>query len=132
MDEIVYSRLDRIGLLDEVRDRLDIPATALSGDQQQRLCIARATAVNRDVILLDEPCSSLDPIATARIEELMEELQEKCTIVSVCHNMEQTARASQRTALFHLGALVGWGDTERIFTSPTDERTQGCITDRYG
>jgi phosphate transport system ATP-binding protein len=132
LDEIVYTCLDRTGLLDEVRDRLDTPGTALSGGQQQRLCIARAIAVNPDVILMDEPCSALDPIATARIEELMEELQKNYTIVIVTHNMQQAARVSQRTAFFHLGNLVEWGNTEKIFTSPSDERTQGYITGRYG
>ncbi|MDH3240266.1 MAG: phosphate ABC transporter ATP-binding protein PstB [Alphaproteobacteria bacterium] len=132
MDEIVYSSLERTGLLDEVSDRLDTPGTALSGGQQQRLCIARAIAVNPDVILMDEPCSALDPIATARIEELMEELQKNYTIVIVTHNMQQAARVSQRTAFFHLGTLVEWGNTEQIFTSPSDERTQGYITGRYG
>jgi len=132
LDEIVYTCLDRTGLLEEVRDRLDTPGTALSGGQQQRLCIARAIAVNPDVILMDEPCSALDPIATARIEELMEELQKNYTIVIVTHNMQQAARVSQRTAFFHLGNLVEWGDTAQIFTSPSDERTQGYITGRYG
>jgi phosphate transport system ATP-binding protein len=132
LDEIVYSCLARTGLLEEVEDRLDTPGTALSGGQQQRLCIARAIAVNPDVILMDEPCSALDPIATARIEELMEELQENYTIVIVTHNMQQAARVSQRTAFFHLGTLVEWGSTEQIFTSPSDERTQGYITGRYG
>jgi phosphate transport system ATP-binding protein len=132
LDEIVYTCLDNAGLLDEVRDRLDTPGTALSGGQQQRLCIARAIAVSPDVILMDEPCSALDPIATARVEELMEELQKNYTIVIVTHNMQQAARVSQRTAFFHLGNLVEWGDTEQIFTSPSDERTQGYITGRYG
>ncbi len=132
LDEIVYSCLGRTGLLEEVEDRLDTPGTTLSGGQQQRLCIARAIAVSPDVILMDEPCSALDPIATARIEELMEELQANYTIVIVTHNMQQAARVSQRTAFFHLGTLVEWGSTEQIFTSPADERTQGYITGRYG
>ena len=132
LDEIVYSCLDRTGLLNEVRDRLTEPGTSLSGGQQQRLCIARAIAVSPDVILMDEPCSALDPIATARIEELMEELRKNYTIVIVTHNMQQAARVSQRTAFFHLGTLVEWGQTEQIFTSPVDERTQGYITGRYG
>ncbi len=132
LDEIVYSCLERTGLLGEVRDRLTEPGTSLSGGQQQRLCIARAIAVSPDVILMDEPCSALDPIATARVEELMEELRENYTIVIVTHNMQQAARVSQRTAFFHLGTLVEWGQTEQIFTSPVDERTQGYITGRYG
>jgi phosphate transport system ATP-binding protein len=132
LDEIVYSCLERTGLLGEVRDRLDAPGTSLSGGQQQRLCIARAIAVSPDVILMDEPCSALDPIATARVEELMEELRRNYTIVIVTHNMQQAARVSQHTAFFHLGTLVEWGATEQIFTSPSDERTQGYITGRYG
>ncbi len=132
LDEIVYSCLERTGLLGEVRDRLDAPGTSLSGGQQQRLCIARAIAVSPEVILMDEPCSALDPIATARVEELMEELRRNYTIVIVTHNMQQAARVSQHTAFFHLGTLVEWGATEQIFTSPSDERTQGYITGRYG
>jgi phosphate transport system ATP-binding protein len=132
LDEIVYSCLGKTGLLDEVRDRLDDPGTSLSGGQQQRLCIARAIAVNPEIILMDEPCSALDPIATARIEELMEELRAHYTIVIVTHNMQQAARVSQNTAFFHLGEVVEWGTTENIFTSPQDERTQGYITGRYG
>jgi phosphate transport system ATP-binding protein len=132
LDEIVYSCLDRTGLLGEVRDRLQESGTSLSGGQQQRLCIARAIAVGPDVILMDEPCSALDPIATARIEELMEELRKNYTIVIVTHNMQQAARVSQRTAFFHLGTLVECGQTEQIFTSPVDDRTQGYITGRYG
>jgi phosphate transport system ATP-binding protein len=106
--------------------------TGLSGGQQQRLCIARAIAVNPEVILMDEPCSALDPIATARIEELIDELRENYTIIIVTHSMQQAARVSQRTAFFHLGVLVEFGDTERVFTSPRDERTQGYITGRFG
>jgi len=132
LDEIVYSCLGKTGLLDEVRDRLDDPGTSLSGGQQQRLCIARAIAVNPEIILMDEPCSALDPIATARIEELMEELRAHYTIVIVTHNMQQAARVSQNTVFFHLGEVVEWGTTENIFTSPQDERTQGYITGRYG
>ncbi len=132
LDEIVYSCLEKTGLLDEVRDRLDEPGTSLSGGQQQRLCIARAIAVNPEIILMDEPCSALDPIATARVEELMEELRALYTIVIVTHNMQQAARVSQNTAFFHLGKLVEWGATENIFTSPQDERTQGYITGRFG
>jgi phosphate transport system ATP-binding protein len=132
LDDIVQTCLARTGLLDEVSSRLHEPGTSLSGGQQQRLCIARAIAVSPDIILMDEPCSALDPIATARIEELMQELQENYTIVIVTHNMQQAARVSQRTAFFHLGTLVEWGLTEQIFTSPVDDRTQGYITGRYG
>ncbi|GIK99854.1 MAG: phosphate import ATP-binding protein PstB [Alphaproteobacteria bacterium] len=132
LDEIVQTSLERAGLWNEVKDRLADPGTGLSGGQQQRLCIARAIAVNPEVILMDEPCSALDPIATARIEELIDELRENFTIVIVTHSMQQAARVSQRTAFFHLGALVETGDTEEIFTSPKDERTQGYITGRFG
>jgi phosphate transport system ATP-binding protein len=132
LDEIVKVSLERAGLLDEVYDRMDEPGTSLSGGQQQRLCIARAIAVNPEVILMDEPCSALDPIATARIEELMDELRENYTIVIVTHAMQQAARVSQRTAFFHLGELAEYGSTERVFTRPKDERTQGYITGRFG
>ena len=132
MDEIVTTSLKKAGLWEEVNDRLDAPGTALSGGQQQRLCIARAIAVNPEVILMDEPCSALDPIATARIEELMDELRENYTIVIVTHSMQQAARVSQRTAFFHLGEIVEYGPTENVFTSPKDERTQGYITGRFG
>lgn len=132
LDEIVRSSLEKSGLLKEVEDRLDEPGTSLSGGQQQRLCIARAIAVSPDVILMDEPCSALDPIATARIEELIENLRERYTIVIVTHSMQQAARVSQRTAFFHLGTLVEVDDTEQMFTNPRDERTQGYITGRYG
>lgn len=132
LDEIVRSSLEKSGLLKEVEDRLDEPGTGLSGGQQQRLCIARAIAVSPDVILMDEPCSALDPIATARIEELIENLRERYTIVIVTHSMQQAARVSQRTAFFHLGNLVEVDDTEQMFTNPRDERTQGYITGRYG
>ena len=132
LDEIVMTSLEKAGLLDEVKDRLEEPGTGLSGGQQQRLCIARAIAVSPDVILMDEPCSALDPIATARIEELIENLRERYTIVIVTHSMQQAARVSQRTAFFHLGNLVEVGDTEQMFTNPSDERTQGYITGRYG
>ena len=108
------------------------PGTSLSGGQQQRLCIARAIAVSPEVILMDEPCSALDPIATARIEELIDELRENYTIVIVTHNMQQAARVSQRTAFFHLGQVVEMGDTVELFTNPQDERTQGYITGRFG
>lgn len=131
-EEIVTTSLEKAGLFDEVKDRLDEPGTGLSGGQQQRLCIARAIAVNPEVILMDEPCSALDPIATARIEELIDELREKYTIVIVTHSMQQAARVSQRTAFFHLGVLVEEGDTDQIFTRPNDERTQDYITGRFG
>ena len=132
LDEIVQRSLQRAGLWNEVKDRLREPGTGLSGGQQQRLCIARAIAVSPEVILMDEPCSALDPIATAHIEELIDELRENYTIVIVTHNMQQAARVSQRTAFFHLGEMVEVGDTETIFTNPRDERTQGYITGRYG
>jgi phosphate transport system ATP-binding protein len=128
----VQKSLQRAGLWNEVKDRLREPGTGLSGGQQQRLCIARAIAVSPEVILMDEPCSALDPIATAHIEELIDELRENYTIVIVTHNMQQAARVSQRTAFFHLGEMVEVGDTEGIFTNPRDERTQGYITGRYG
>ena len=132
LDEIVQVSLQRAGLWNEAKDRLQQPGTGLSGGQQQRLCIARAIAVSPEVILMDEPCSALDPIATAKIEELMDELRENYTIIIVTHSMQQAARVSQKTAFFHLGNLVEWGDTEQIFTSPRDERTQGYITGRFG
>lgn len=132
MDDIVETSLRRAGLWDEVKDRLDEAGTGLSGGQQQRLCIARAIAVNPEVILMDEPCSALDPIATARIEELIDELRENYTIVIVTHSMQQAARVSQRTAFFHLGVLVEQGDTDQIFTNPVEKRTQDYITGRFG
>ena len=132
LDELVFTSLEKAGLLEEVRDRLGEPGTGLSGGQQQRLCIARAIAVNPEVILMDEPCSALDPIATARIEELIDELRQSYTIMIVTHSMQQAARVSQRTAFLHLGELVEVGDTEDIFTNPRDERTQGYITGRFG
>ncbi|MBG53417.1 MAG: phosphate ABC transporter ATP-binding protein [Alphaproteobacteria bacterium] len=132
LDEIVETSLRKAGLWEEVKDRLDHPGTGLSGGQQQRLCIARAIAVNPEVILMDEPCSALDPIATARIEELMDELREKYTIIIVTHSMQQAARVSQRTAFFHMGVLVEEGATSDIFTNPNDERTQDYITGRFG
>ncbi len=131
-DEIVERSLTRAGLWNEVKDRLREPGTGLSGGQQQRLCIARAIAVSPEVILMDEPCSALDPIATARIEELMDELRQNFTIVIVTHSMQQAARVSQRTAFFHLGNLVEVGDTEQIFTNPQEQRTQDYITGRFG
>jgi phosphate transport system ATP-binding protein len=132
LDEIVMTSLEKAGLLGEVRDRLHEPGTGLSGGQQQRLCIARAIAVSPEVILMDEPCSALDPIATARIEELIDELRELFTIVIVTHNMQQAARVSHRTAFFHLGELVEVNDTEQVFTNPKDQRTQDYITGRFG
>ncbi len=132
LGDLVEASLHRAGLWDEVKDRLDQPGTSLSGGQQQRLCIARAIAVNPEVILMDEPCSALDPIATARIEELIDELRENYTIVIVTHSMQQAARVSQETAFFHLGILVESGSTEHIFTNPEDQRTQDYITGRFG
>jgi phosphate transport system ATP-binding protein len=132
LDEIVMSSLKRAGLWEEVKDRLTDSGTSLSGGQQQRLCIARAIAVGPEVILMDEPCSALDPIATARIEGLIDELRENFTIIIVTHSMQQAARVSQRTAFFHLGILVEEGPTETIFTSPHDKRTQDYITGRFG
>lgn len=132
LDQIVEKNLIRAGLWGEVKDRLHQPATRLSGGQQQRLCIARAVAVNPEVILMDEPCSALDPIATAKVEELIDELREKFTIVIVTHNLQQAARVSQQTAFFHSGHLVEAGETGALFTMPKDERTQGYITGRYG
>ena len=132
LDQIVQESLRRAGLLKEVQDRLQQPGTGLSGGQQQRLCIARAIAVEPEVILMDEPCSALDPIATARIEELMDELRQNYTIVIVTHSMQQAARVSQRTGFFHLGILVETGSTEMIFTNPDDKRTQDYITGRFG
>jgi phosphate transport system ATP-binding protein len=132
LDEIVEKSLKRAGLWDEVKDRLQESGTALSGGQQQRLCIARAIAVDPEVILMDEPCSALDPIATAKIEELIHELRGRYAIAIVTHNMQQAARVSQRTAFFHLGELVEYGKTSEIFTNPRERRTQDYITGRYG
>ncbi|MFC3440844.1 phosphate ABC transporter ATP-binding protein PstB [Sphingobium rhizovicinum] len=132
MDVIVEKSLRRAGLWDEVKDRLHDSGTALSGGQQQRLCIGRAIAVEPEVILMDEPCSALDPIATAKIEELIHELRGRYGIVIVTHNMQQAARVSQRTAFFHLGELVEYGVTSDIFTNPRQERTKDYITGRYG
>ena len=132
LDEIVERSLKRAGLWDEVKDRLADSGTALSGGQQQRLCIARAIAVDPEVILMDEPCSALDPIATARIEELISDLRGKYAIVIVTHSMQQAARVSQRTAFFHLGKIVEYGKTSEIFTNPREERTKDYITGRYG
>jgi phosphate transport system ATP-binding protein len=130
--QIVEKSLKRAGLWDEVKDRLEESGTALSGGQQQRLCIARAIAVDPEVILMDEPCSALDPIATARIEELIHELRGRYAIAIVTHNMQQAARVSQRTAFFHLGEMVEYGKTSEIFTNPREQRTQDYITGRYG
>ncbi|WP_279250650.1 phosphate ABC transporter ATP-binding protein PstB [Candidatus Marimicrobium litorale] len=132
MDEIVESSLRRASLFDEVKDQLDKPGTGLSGGQQQRLCIARAIAVSPEIILMDEPCSALDPIATARIEELMSELKANYTIAIVTHSMQQAARVSQRTAYFHLGELIEVGETKEIFTLPQHQLTENYITGRFG
>jgi phosphate transport system ATP-binding protein len=132
LEEIVTTSLEKAGLYKEVRDRLQEPGTSLSGGQQQRLCIARAIAVSPEVILMDEPCSALDPIATAKVEELIDELRQNYCIVIVTHSMQQAARVSQRTAFFHLGILVEEGDTSQIFTNPHNQRTQDYITGRFG
>ena len=132
LDEIVEKSLRRASLFDEVKDVLDKPGTGLSGGQQQRLCIARAIAVSPEVILMDEPCSALDPIATARIEELIDELKARYTIVIVTHSMQQAARVSERTAYFHLGKLIEVGNTKEIFTMPKHELTENYITGRFG
>ncbi len=132
LTNIVESSLQRAGLWDEVKDRLDGPGTGLSGGQQQRLCIARAIAVSPSIILMDEPCSALDPIATAIVEELIDELRQNYTIVIVTHSMQQAARVSQETAFFHLGNLVEHGKTDDIFTNPQDPRTESYITGRIG
>jgi len=132
LDEIVQTSLKKAGLWDEVKDRLDQSGTGLSGGQQQRLCIARAIAVDPEVILMDEPCSALDPIATARVEDLIDELRQNYTIVIVTHNMQQAARVSQRTAYFHLGDLIEVGPTNEIFTNPRHRLTEDYITGRFG
>ncbi len=132
LDEIVEKSLQRAGLWNEVKDRLGESGTALSGGQQQRLCIARAIAVDPEVILMDEPASALDPIATAKIEELIDELAGRYAIVIVTHSMQQAASVSQRTAFFHLGKMVEYGPTDQIFTNPLEERTKDYITGRYG
>ncbi|MCU0808461.1 MAG: phosphate ABC transporter ATP-binding protein PstB [Candidatus Contendobacter sp.] len=132
LDQLVYDSLERAGLIKEVEKRLEEPGTSLSGGQQQRLCIARAIAVNPEVILMDEPCSALDPIATAKIEELIDELRENYTIVIVTHSMQQAARVSQRTAYFHLGDLIEIGETDQIFTNPKHKLTEDYITGRFG
>ena len=132
LNDIVLQSLERAGLIDEVHDRLHDSATGLSGGQQQRICIARAIAVNPEVILMDEPCSALDPIATAVIEELLDQLSKDFTIVIVTHSMAQAARVSTKTAFFHLGKLVEVGETQKIFTNPEEEITQNYITGRIG
>lgn len=132
LDGIVEASLRKAGLWEEVKDRLDSPGTGLSGGQQQRLVIARAIAVNPEIILMDEPCSALDPIATAKIEELIDELRQNYCIIIVTHSMSQAARVSQQTAFFHMGKLVEVGATEMIFTNPKDTRTQDYITGRFG
>ena len=131
-DQMVEASLKRAGLWEEVKDRLQDPGTGLSGGQQQRLCIARAMAVQPEIILMDEPCSALDPIATARIEELIDELRANYTIIIVTHSMQQAARVSQRTAFFHLGDLAEFGDTEQVFTNPFEQKTQDYVTGRIG
>ena len=132
MDEVVETSLRRAGLWQEVKDRLDQPGTGLSGGQQQRLCIARTIAVSPEVILMDEPCSALDPIATAKIEELIAELSENYTIAIVTHSMQQAARVSSRTAYFHMGKLIEVNETEKVFTNPDHELTEAYITGRFG
>ena len=132
IENTIRRSLEEAALWDEVKDRLNESALRLSGGQQQRLCIARAIAVGPEVILMDEPCSALDPIATARIEELIDELRQNFTIIIVTHSMQQAARVSQRTAFFHLGVMVEEGPTETIFTTPSDRRTQDYITGRFG
>ncbi|MCK8484105.1 phosphate ABC transporter ATP-binding protein PstB [Aliiroseovarius sp. S2029] len=132
LDEIVEKSLRRGAIWDEVKDRLHAPGTGLSGGQQQRLCIARAIATKPEVLLMDEPCSALDPIATAQVEELIDELRQNFSVVIVTHSMQQAARVSQKTAFFHLGHLVEYGETDRIFTNPTDPRTESYITGRIG
>jgi len=132
LDEIVETALRKAALWNEVKDRLTAPGTGLSGGQQQRLCIARAVATSPEVLLMDEPCSALDPIATAQIEELIDELRSQFSVVIVTHSMQQAARVSQRTAFFHLGYLVEYGETGKIFTNPNDPRTESYITGRIG
>jgi phosphate transport system ATP-binding protein len=132
LDDIVERALRRAALWDEAKDRLDAPGTGLSGGQQQRLCIARAVATEPEVLLMDEPCSALDPIATSQIEELIDELKQNYSVVIVTHSMQQAARVSQKTAFFHLGHLVEYGETGKIFTNPEDPRTESYITGRIG
>lgn len=132
LDDLVEKSLRSAGLFDEVKDRLHEPGTGLSGGQQQRLCIARTIAVNPQIILMDEPCSALDPIATAKIEELIVELRQNFTIVIVTHSMQQAARVSEQTSFFHMGKLIESGATSKIFTNPQHQQTQDYITGRYG
>lgn len=132
LDDIVEKSLRRGAIWDEVKDRLNAPGTGLSGGQQQRLCIARAVATEPEVLLMDEPCSALDPIATEQVENLMTELKERYAVVIVTHSMQQAARVSQKTAYFHLGELVEYDDTATIFTNPQDQRTENYITGRIG
>ncbi|WP_298431907.1 phosphate ABC transporter ATP-binding protein PstB [uncultured Jannaschia sp.] len=132
LDDIVERSLRRAALWDEAKDRLQQPGTGLSGGQQQRLCIARAVATNPEILLMDEPCSALDPIATAQVEELIDELRQNYSVVIVTHSMQQAARVSQKTAFFHLGSLVEYGETGQIFTSPEDPRTESYISGRIG
>jgi phosphate transport system ATP-binding protein len=132
LDALVESSLKRAGLWNEVADRLDTPGTELSGGQQQRLCIARAIAVNPEVILMDEPASALDPLATATVEELIHELKDNYTIVIVTHNLQQAARVAGYTAFFHMGKIVEFSDTDTLFTNPTEQRTEDYITGRFG
>ncbi|MEO1549263.1 MAG: phosphate ABC transporter ATP-binding protein PstB [Pseudomonadota bacterium] len=132
LDDVVEASLRKASIWEEVKDRLDAPGTGLSGGQQQRLCIARAIATAPEVLLMDEPCSALDPIATAKIEELIDDLRQDFSVVIVTHSMQQAARVSQKTAFFHLGDLVEYGETQKIFTNPEDKRTQDYITGRFG
>jgi len=132
LDAIVEKSLRRAALWEEVKDRLNAPGTGLSGGQQQRLCIARAVATGPEVLLMDEPCSALDPIATAQVEQLIDELRSRFTVVIVTHSMAQASRVSQKTAFFHLGEMVEFGDTDQIFTNPADPRTESYITGRIG
>jgi phosphate transport system ATP-binding protein len=132
LDQIVEDCLRKAALWNEVKDRLQAPGTGLSGGQQQRLCIARAIATSPEVLLMDEPCSALDPIATAQVEELIDELRHQFSVVIVTHSMQQAARVSQRTAFFHMGNLVEFGETGQIFTNPQDPRTESYITGRIG
>ncbi|MEM8697893.1 MAG: phosphate ABC transporter ATP-binding protein, partial [Pseudomonadota bacterium] len=132
LDDIVEQSLKRAAIWAEVKDRLDAPGTGLSGGQQQRLCIARAVATAPEVLLMDEPCSALDPIATAQVEELIDELRESYSVVIVTHSMQQAARVSQKTAFFHLGEVLEYGETGKIFTNPDHEKTQQYITGRFG
>jgi phosphate transport system ATP-binding protein len=132
LDEIVEKSLRKAALWNEAKDRLDKPGTGLSGGQQQRLCIARAIATAPEILLMDEPCSALDPIATAQVEELIDELRQSYSVVIVTHSMQQAARVSQKTAFFHLGSLVEYDDTDKIFTNPQDPRTESYISGRIG